>query len=211
MGDAPPYRRQAPEAKGEVMPTLRPPTTIGLKHFPTRRGPRRRKVADMPPRSREVVSLMTFGTEDGAHPAMTLDQVAAHLGIKRDTAYRHFSHPRARAYYLELCRGLRDGEHVQNIRTAIDVRDSPVNRETAAGGKARIEAAKYLDGHHDQGHVVNVNVGLAVNTAPGYLIDTSRYDPAAVSRVLARAGSRTSIIEATPAAPQVKGPQLGRP
>lgn len=175
------------------MPTLRPPSPLGLRQFPTRRAGKRSK-GEIPPRVRELIDLMVFGPPEGGEP-MNLKSAAAHMKIKIDTAGQYLRHPLGRARYMELCRMLRDGEHVQNIRAAIDVRDSEVNRETAAGSRARIEAAKYLDGVHDNGsHVVNVNVGVAMSM-PGYLVDTSRYDPSEVAKVLAKAGSRSNVLD----------------
>jgi hypothetical protein len=84
---------------------------------------------------------------------------------------------------------LRTGERPKSIHRIAELRDK------AESERVSLEAAKYLDsGDRQAGITVNVGVGVSVQSAPGYLVDTSGYDPAAVARVLARSGSRTSIL-----------------
>jgi hypothetical protein len=129
------------------MPSPRPPSPLGTHHFPTHRAARR-KAAEMPPRARQLVELMTMGTPDGSRPPMRLPEAAAFMGIKLDTGAQYFRHPAARAHYLKLVADLKAGELVANYRTAVEIRDDPDMKKSAAGNRQRIEAIRVLEGDH---------------------------------------------------------------
>jgi len=151
------------------MPSPKPPSVVSARDFGTLKG--RRNAPDLPPRARQLVDLRLHGTAERPGP-MSLDAAAEVMRISVKTARQYAHHPRAQAYYLELARLDREGEYARNTAAAVEIRDDPKMKETAAGAKARIEAAKFLEGGHEQrvGGTV-VNLGFAIQ--PGYVIAPS--------------------------------------
>lgn len=115
-----------------------------------------------------------------------------------DRAFRDaLRKPEVLAYYKAEYAAYRDAARAGNVRAVLRIRDNEDLAETAAGANAVINAAHYLDGPRDPAPGVNVNIGVNVNqTAPGYQIDATRFDPEAIARALASAGSDQSILHA---------------
>ena len=135
---------------------------------------------------------------------MSLEEAAAAMGIKIGTAREYMHRPNARSYFLQLCTALREGELPANIRAAIAVRDDKKLQGSAAGSRAIIEAAKYIEsgGKESGGLNINVGVGLGINGAaigPGYVVAISQEDVAGAEQVLRQARSTRSLLDESPA------------
>lgn len=144
-------------------PLLMPP-------LPVKRPGRPRKGSDrsaggLSDRVREAIDLMVW-------QAMKRPEAAAQAGIADNTLRQAFGKPAVMAYYNRAVEVLRAGERARNIHTAVEVRDDPSLRGTAAGGKARLDAAKWLHGEDGAGGVT-VNVGVGLQVTPGYVVAPS--------------------------------------
>ncbi len=68
-------------------------------------------------------------------------------------------------------------------------------KKSAAGGRVRFEAMRYMDGATAGG--VTVNVGVTANIQPGYVVDVGEH-AAAAPAILRRSGSSDSILDLEP-------------
>ena len=185
------------------MPSPKPPRSLSLRDFDSRNDatwrPKRRAASDLAPRAKQLIELMVLGLPDGSRAGMTLADAANVMSIKVSTAREYQHRPNARAYFLQLCTALREGELPANIRAAIAVRDDEKLRGSAAGSRAIIEAAKYIEsgGKESGGLNINVGVGLGINGAaigPGYVVAISQEDVAGAQHVLRQARSTRSLL-----------------
>jgi hypothetical protein len=184
------------------MPSPKPPRALSLRDFDRNDAtwrPKRRTASDLAPRAKQLVELRVLGSPDGSHPPMSLEEAAAAMGIKVGTAREYTHRPAARSYFMQLCTALREGELPANIRAAIAIRDNKKLKGSAAGSRAIIEAAKYIEsGGKESGDLnINVGVGVGVNGAtlgPGYMIAISQKDAAGAEQILRQARSTRSVL-----------------
>lgn len=182
------------------MPSPQPPRSVSLRDF-DRGGtwkPRRKTASGHPPRARQLVELMTLGPPDGSRPGMTLPEAAAAMGIKNGTARSYLHLPASRQMFLQFCAAIREGEIPANLRAAIEIRDNKAMKASAAGSRAIIEAARYIErgGDKAQGVTVNVNTAIGVATiSPGYMVSISEDQMEAARKLLKRAHSTRSVLE----------------
>jgi hypothetical protein len=182
------------------MPSPKPTRTISLRDFD--RGstwrPRRKVASGDSPKARQLVELVTLGPPDGSGPALTLPQAAAAMGIKIGTARKYLHLPVARQYFLQLCTALREGEIPANIRAAVEIRDDP-KLKSAAGARARIDAARYIERGGDKAQGMTLNLGMAIgvgaNIAPGYLVTIPQNYADASREILRNAGSTRDVLD----------------
>ena len=171
----------------DVQPSYAP-RRAPVQHRPGPPAKRRHSNSDGSPNVKAAIKLMIWGGDDGL--PLTRQEAAKKVGIADVTLRNALANPLVLKHYNREIEVLRTGERPKSIHRIAELRDK------AESERVSLEAAKYLDSGDKQGGItVNVGVGVAVQSAPGYLVDTSRYDPAQVARTLARAGSRTSIIE----------------
>lgn len=158
-----------------------------MSDLPPRLSGRRRAQGGLSSRAREVVELMVFGV-DGSGP-MNRKQVAAHLGIREDTCYRHESSPLARRYYRDICREQREAEVPRNTIALVGIRDDGKLKDSAAGARARIEAIRTLEGAIDPpkanegsgAHVVSPGIVVQVSVnRPDRVVDETIIEVGAV-------------------------------
>jgi hypothetical protein len=124
---------------------------------------------------------------------------ATQMSIGQNTARTYRGYPAFKGYYLNCLAEIRDGERDRNLMTAVEIRDDETMKRSAAGGRVRIEAARFIEGR-DGGIDVNVNVGLGigVNVEPGYMVDVSGHVEAAQD-IIGRAKTRApTVIDAEP-------------
>jgi len=145
------------------MPTVIAPNPISLSTFENRPALGKRRVA-LPPRVAQQIELMIFGDVDANLAPMSLREAARHMGISERTARKYLRHSGGRAHYLACLALLRDSERARNLHTAIDIRDDPEMKKSAAGNRARIEAARFLEGEPEGDRRVNPG---AVPVTPG--------------------------------------------
>ncbi len=163
------------------MPSPRPQRQISAHAFP----PAARRSADLPPRARQLIELMVW-------EGITRDEAAARMGIARDTGRRYHDKPGARRYFMALLDELRDSERARNFHSAKGIRDDGEMKKSAAGGRVRIEAMRYMDGETAGG--VTVNVGVTTNIQPGYVVDVGEH-AATAPAILRQARSSDSILD----------------
>jgi hypothetical protein len=180
------------------MPSPRPQRNVSLRDFDkggTWR-PRRKTASGHPPRAKQLVELMTLGPPDG-RPAMTLPDAAVAMGIKIGTARAYMHLPASRHLFMQLCTAIREGEIPANLRAAIEIRDSKKMAESAAGNRARIEAARYIERGGDKagGVTVNVGVGIQTNITPGYRVVIPEAYAKASEQILKQARSTRNVID----------------
>jgi hypothetical protein len=183
------------------MPSPKPTRTVSLRDFD--RGstwkPRRKAASAHSPKAKQLVELVTLGPPDGSRPALTLPEAAAAMGIKIGTARKYLHLPVSRQYFLQLCAAIREGEIPANLRAAIEIRDDP-KLKSAAGARARIEAARYIERGGDKAQGVTLNLGMAIGVnggsiEPGYMV-TIPADYADASReILRKAGSTRDVLD----------------
>lgn len=182
------------------MPSPAPSRNISLRDF-DKGGtwkPRRKTASGHPPRAKQLVELLTLGPADG-RPAMTLPEAAAHMGVKIGTARAYLHLPASRQLFLQLCTAIREGEIPANLRVAVEIRDDP-NLKSAAGARAKIEAARYIERGGDKAQGVTVNLGMQIgvnggNIAPGYLVGIPEEYASAGRRLLQKARSTRDVLD----------------
>ena len=129
------------------MPSPRPTRTIvpaDLGNRGTWR-PKRQKAAGLPPRAKQLIELMVFGSPDGTQPAMSRAEAATFMRISKNTSRQYAGLPAARSYFNELCARLREGEVPKNIHRAIQISNNDKLLDSAAGSRAIIEANRYIE------------------------------------------------------------------
>lgn len=128
------------------------------------------------PRVRKAIEHLVFGLDDHK-PAETLKEAAEAAGITDRALRAAFLKPAVLAHYRQECKALREGERARNIRVAAEIRDDGKLKQSAAGQKVRLDAARQLDQDlYDQNAPINVGVQVNVET-PGYVIDLSEFPP----------------------------------
>ena len=139
----------------------------------------------LPPRARELAEKMAEGA--------SWEEAATAMGIARSTARTYRKLPAFKSQYLGVLAELRDGERGKNLRTLVEIRDSPKlkDRAGAAGARARIDAVRVLEGEPG-GLTVNVGVGINANFSAGYLVDVTQHG-AEAERILKQARSTRSL------------------
>ena len=143
-------------------------------------------IPGLPKRARELAEKMAEGAS-WTDAAMT-------MSIARSTARIYRQLPAFKTYYLHCLAELRDGERGRNLKTLVEIRDSPKLIDAgAAAARARIEAVRTLEGEHG-GVTVNVGVGVGINATvtPGFIVDVSQHH-AAAERLLSLARSTRSL------------------
>ena len=157
------------------MPHVIPPSQISTATFagnpPAKRG------LVLPPRPRELIEMMVWEDLGAAgNNKLAVNLAAARMGITPKAAKRYLRHPMAKSYYLECIELFHLGERPRNLQAAVQIRDDPKMKQSAAGARARVEAMRFIqsdDPTHDRpesrtssGHavmpgiVVQVNVGM---------------------------------------------------
>lgn len=139
----------------------------------------KRKNVGLTKRVKLALETLVFGLPDAPQAPVTLKQAADAVGLSERAVRAALTKPNVLGYYQQQVRALRDGERANNIRTAIEIRDSTTLKESAAGQRVRLLAAQRLDADIDQqpGNSVSVNVGIGVQMTPGYVIDLSEPEP----------------------------------
>lgn len=129
----------------------------------------RKRGTGVTPRIRKAVETLVFGFE-GMPPseAVTMTAAAKHVGLSPRAFRMAFTKPAVMALFQEQINLLRTGERVANIRAAIEIRDDPTLKQSPAGQKVRLNAAKQLDADLEKrpdAPAVNINV-----RSPGIVI-----------------------------------------
>lgn len=153
---------------------------------------RRKRVGNggLTPRVRQVVDAVVDGTfrsfQEACEGLGTLTWRAMRMALQK---------PQVLAYYKQQVRAYREAQLAANARTLAGIRDDPT-LSSAAGARARIAAIAELERPEVEPNRpgINVNVGINVQSSPGYQIDVTRFDPTEVARILAASGSRESVL-----------------
>jgi hypothetical protein len=182
------------------MPSPKPSRSVSLRDFDGGGTwkPRRKAASGHPPRAKQLVELLTLGPLAGG-PAMTLPEAAAAMGIKIGTARAYLHMPASRQLFMALCTSIREGEIPANLRVAAQIRDDPT-LSSAAGARAKIEAARYLERGGDKAQGTTINLGMAIgvtggNIAPGYAVTLSAEHVQGARKLLKAAGSKRNLLE----------------
>lgn len=139
----------------------------------------------LPPRARELAERMAEGA--------TWKEAAAAMGIGHTTARTYRQYPAFKPHYLATLAEMRDGERGRNLKVATVLRDEGAKEASAAHRRVAIDAMRFIEDRDGPANV-NVNVGLGVNVAPGYIVDVSQY-AAQSERILKQARSTGSITD----------------
>jgi hypothetical protein len=131
------------------------------------------------PRLRRAIEAMVFEGLDR--------RAAAHaVGLRDITLYKAFKHPHVLKYYRDQLDVLRNSELARNLHVGIALRNA------SESDKVKLEAAKWLHGESDRANGPGVQIGVAVNVQPGYMVDVSKHS-AEASHYLRVSGSVKTI------------------
>jgi hypothetical protein len=148
--------------------------------MPTYKNPK----PSLPGKAREVAELMADG--------FSRTNIAEKMGVKPSTVRRYEFFPGFKAHYLQSLEAIREGERGRNLKAAIGIRDDQEMAKSAAGNRARLEAARFLEGR-DGG--VTVNVGVNATIAPGYQVVIPQQFADAAPQILNLARSTRNVLE----------------
>lgn len=170
--------------------TVIAPRRAPVQHRPGPPAKRYMPKTDGSPKVKRAIHLMIWGGDDGL-PLKRQDAAKA-AGLADVTLRNALANPLVLKHYNQQLQVLRDGERVRNLHAAVEIRDDSALKGTAAGGKTRLEAARFIEGR-DGPASVQVNVG--VNVQPGYqiamppdLADTGR-------QMLKLSGSHANVLD----------------
>jgi len=125
------------------------------------------------PRIRKAVEFLVFGRPDDRGTNVTVDEAAAEVGLRPRAVREALLKPAVVQYHQQMVTALRNGEKAASFRAIADIRDDAKLKDTAAGQKVRLDAARTL-AYEPVGNQIQVNTQVNVNgrtVTPGYVID----------------------------------------
>jgi len=139
------------------------------------------------PRVQAAIQALVWGEATSIKKAAEIAQLT-------DRALQEaFTKPEVKQHYQRELEVLRNGGRARSIRVGLELMDDKKLQKSAAGQKVRLESAKFiLDDPDQRSHGIHINVGVAVQSQPGYQVKAGS-DPSHIAQVLLRAGSVGAI------------------
>ncbi len=127
------------------------------------------------PRVKKAVELFVFGFEDDKTASVSIASAAEASGLTDRALRAAWQKPAVQAYYQQQMALLRNGEKPASIRTIAAIRDDTGLKNTAAGQRVRLEAAKaFVQDDLTAPATTNIMINNTIET-PGYVIDLSEF------------------------------------